>query len=412
VTGSFWTRYELREGYAEHGLPHPRLHREGDTIVSRARLGLKTNSVHIGESARVSATFVPQAAYTFGTTGTPVTILDSPPLTIYEGYASVGSDRYRFDAGRFAMDYGDALVIGNLGWNEAARAFNGARLHLTPASSPMFVDVFATLIVEGRALTLEPISGDTYFYGAYAGLGPFIAEKFDLDVYLLGQTLTSYEATDPTDDTVTLSRGSATELTFGSRVKGEVAIVDYRVEAGVQFGSTTPEPTTTAATPASADKTAFQADGEVGVAPVAGLRLMGGGFFATGNDSDTPQDEGWNELYPTGHKWLGLSDVAGVRTNIAGARAGIKYGGLEWLVASVDFHTFSRLQTDATGVDGSMGSELDLNLIHPIGKGAAVRAMYAVFLPNEDFWTPKSPDPDNAADPIHFLEVQFGYDFK
>jgi hypothetical protein len=412
ATGSFWSRYEFREGYQEHALSHPRLHREGDYIVSRARLGLKTNPVAVSDSSKVSATIVPQAAYTFGTTGTPVTILDSPPIVLYEGYASVGSDSYRFDAGRFAMDYGDALVIGNLGWNESARAFNGARLHLTPATSPMFIDAFATLISEGRGTTLEPVSGDTYFYGLYAGLGPLIAEKFDLDVYLLAQTLGSYDVADAMDPTVTLSRESATELTLGSRVKGGVDILDYRLEAGVQFGKTTTEPTVMTPTPAAANKTAFQVDGELGVAPVAGLRLSAGGFMATGDDLTTAKNEGWDELYPTGHKWLGLSDVVGPRTNVAGARAGLKYGGLQWLVASLDYHHFSRLQQDTSGVKGAMGDELDVNLIHPIGKGAVVRAMYAAFLPAKDFWVPKIMNADQAGHTIHYLEVQFGYDFK
>jgi hypothetical protein len=35
-----------------------------------------------------------------------------------------------------------------------------------------------------------------------------------------------------------------------------------------------------------------------------------------------------------------------------------------------------------------------------------------VFLPSGGFWEPKVPNPDEAGDPIHFLEVQFGYDFK
>jgi hypothetical protein len=174
---------------------------------------------------------------------------------------------------------------------------------------------------------------------------------------------------------VTLQRDSATEFTLGSRVKGEVAILDYRVEAGAQFGKTTGEPTAMGPTPAAADKTAFQVDGEIGVTPVKGLRINAGGFMASGDDLTTPENEGWNELYPTGHKWLGLTDVTGARTNIAGGRGGVKYGGLEWLVASLDFHAFSRMEEDASGEKGSMGSELDFNLIHPIGKGAAVRAM-------------------------------------
>jgi hypothetical protein len=34
------------------------------------------------------------------------------------------------------------------------------------------------------------------------------------------------------------------------------------------------------------------------------------GLVASGDDLSTPdRDEGWNELYPTTHKWLGLMDA-------------------------------------------------------------------------------------------------------
>ena len=43
------------------------------------------------------------------------------------------------------------------------------------------------------------------------------------------------------------------------------------------------------------------------------------GIYASGNDPATEKHEGWDELYPTAHKFLGLADVftrAVKRTNV------------------------------------------------------------------------------------------------
>src|SRR5688500_8303842 len=101
IGGSIWTRYELRKRYADHGLTsNRRRHREGDYLVSRARLVVKTRPLDIGNAMKAYATFVPQAAYTMGETGTTpanTTVGDQPAVTLYEGYASVGGSTARMD---------------------------------------------------------------------------------------------------------------------------------------------------------------------------------------------------------------------------------------------------------------------------------------------------------------------------
>lgn len=418
VRGSFWTRYELRSGYLEHGLSHPRLHREGDYVVSRARLSFATNPVDVGNQVQVSATFVPQAAYTFGeNTGAAPTISDHPTLALYEGYASVGSSKYRLDAGRFVLNYGDALVLGDLGWNEAARAFNGARVRFTPGEQPFYIDLLATLITDGRLATQEAVSGDAYFYGLYAGLGPLIAEGIDLDAYLLAQSRMkddAIELTDPTDETVTTtgSQDAATFVTLGSRVKGKASFLDYRAEAGIQFGKRPVAASFAAPNPNPQKKFGYQLDAEVGVAPTDGVRIGLEGLIASGDDLSTTDDfEGYDELYPTAHKFLGWNDIIGGRTNVASAVLHLKIAPAKPLTLSFDGHYFTRPQAGADGKDGSAGQELDTQVLYAIGGGAALRAMYGVFVPNEGFWEAKATSPDVAGDALHFFELQFGYNF-
>jgi hypothetical protein len=419
VAGSIWSRYEIRENYTAHGLSHPRLHREGDYVVSRARLVLATPAVDAGDGVTVSGTFAPQAAYTWGEQGGAATITDDPPIALYEGYFSIIGESASIQAGRFEMNYGDALVIGNLGWNESARSFNGARSSFELGGTPAFLDLFATIVTDGRAATGEALFGDVYFWGAYAGLGPLVSEGLDLDLYFLGQTH-GYQAnitvTDPNDPTATAigEREDATELTLGGRVKGKAGMVDYRLETGIQFGKAKVEPIFTRLDPDPQSKFAYQLDAELGLTPGAGFRLGVEGLVASGDDPGTSdKQEGYNELYPTGHKFLGLSDVVGPRTNVASGVLHLSYAASEALKFGLDAHYFSRLEPGADGKDGSMGSEFDTNVGYAIGGGASIRGMYAIFLPNEGFWETKpNVDPEEVGDPIHYFELQLGYDFK
>jgi hypothetical protein len=404
---------------------NPRTAREGDYVVSRARLSLKTENIDVGDGVYIAAAFVPQAAYTWGeNTGTNPTQTDHPALQLYEGYASVGSKHYRLDAGRFSMKYGDALIIGDVGWNELGRAFNGVRLRVSPTDKPAYIDGFVTLINEGRLVTQKPVSGDNYFWGVYAGLGPLLAEKLDWDVYWLNfstarsshVTLTGTGTPPPT---VVGNQDAAWEATLGSRVKGSVDPLDYRVEAGYQFGTRSVVPTFARPKPADVDRSAYQVDAEVGVAPVKGFRIGVEGLVASGDDLETlDKNEGYNELYPTAHKWLGLTDVIGPRTNIMSAVLHLSYKLGETWSFFADANYFSQPEKGALPsagtdqADGAMGEEIDVYTTYAIGRGAELKGLYGVFLPNEKYWDGKATSTDVAGNPIHYLEVQFGIDFK
>ncbi len=400
VTGSFFTRYELREGYEEHAsLTHPRLHREGDTFVYRARLGIETNPLDLGDGQSVLVKFAPQASGTSATQGTPTTIGDYYDLGVYEAYTRLQSKGFALDVGRFMMDYGDAMIIGNLGWNETARAFQGGRARFS-GESGYYTDVFVTLISEGSGATGAAFDGDQYFYGIYTGLGPLIG-NLDLDLYLLGQTWGANDNVvidDTTTPPTTASQEAATFATLGARVKQQIDSFDYRVEAGVQFG-------TAPATGADAvDKFAYHADGGVGISPIPGLRIGVGGLVASGDsDPNDDKNEAWDQLYPTAHKFLGLSDVFGARSNAVSGNADISYKVGPSLILKLQAHALARMEENAAG-ETYAGSELDSHIIHPIGKAGKLRAMYAIFLPNEDYW-------GGVSDNVHFLEVQYGYDF-
>jgi hypothetical protein len=102
-------------------------------------------------------------------------------------------------------------------------------------------------------------------------------------------------------------------LTGGIRVKQRISAVDYRVEAGVQTGHR-PRLGLERQT-----ALAYQGDAEAGVNLLDDrLRFALEGLYATGDDPDTAdRAEGWDQLYPTAHKFLGRADIIGPRTNVA-----------------------------------------------------------------------------------------------
>ncbi len=395
VDGSFWTRLEARENYERYAtLTNPRLHREGDRFVYRARLGLTTNPVGVGHGQAVLVRFAPQAYGTHSTGGQPPTINDGYDLGVYEAYVRLTSREIDLDVGRFRMNYGDAALIGDLDWNEAGRAFQGGRIRFKGRSG-YYTDVFATLITEGADSTNAIFEGDRYFYGIYTAMGPLIGDM-ELDAYILSQTWGSVAA-DPVAGPATDQEG-ASFFTLGARAKQQIDKFDYRAEAGVQLG------TTRVPGDDALDKFAYQVDVGAGFTPVRQFRIGLGGLVASGDDD--PNDstsKAWDPLFPTGHKFLGLTDVFGDRTNALSGNLDVKYQPTDALILKLQGHALMRMEADNASGEKYTGTEVDTHVIHPIGNGALLRGMYGVFVPANGYW--------GRNDPIHYVEAQFGYDF-
>lgn len=75
-----------------------------------------------------------------------------------------------------------------------------------------------------------------------------------------------------------------------------------------------------------------------------------GGLFASGDDPGTTKDEGWNQLYPTVHKFLGFMDVIGGRNNIAAGFAKVQLDATSKLRTGVDAHMFMPSKSGPYGV--------------------------------------------------------------
>ncbi|MFM2420719.1 MAG: hypothetical protein RL385_5442, partial [Pseudomonadota bacterium] len=83
------------------------------------------------------------------------------------------------------------------------------------------------------------------------------------------------------------------------------------------------------------------------------------------------------------------------------------------LAINLDGHIFARpekLGTAPTAKKGMAGSEVDLGAAYTLAKGLKVRALYALFMPSEDFYPVGNLGKGVSPDPVHFGEVELRYD--
>jgi hypothetical protein len=317
-----------------------------------------------------------------------------PVLGLHEGFLSLHlGEAFRLDVGRFEMFYGEHLVIGNLDWHPNGRAFDGARARFQPVEDGLFVDGFWTITTEGGLPAFG--ENDQYFYGLYAGLGPAIAPGLALDAYAL-----FLQNNDSIDLVTGAERDFSLRLTLGGRFRHRVEMIDVRVESGLQVG------TAGQIRPAAPQTiVAGQVDAELGLNLLDDrLRFALEGLFASGDGPSPDLNEAYNQLFPTAHAFLGLSDVMGGRSNVASGVLHITGKPLPQLAIHLDLHVFARPERPAGAVDNYAGAEGDLNVIWTPAEGLRGRVMYALFVPNAGFFP--------TDEPIHYLEVELGYVLK
>lgn len=379
-----WSRFEIRNGYDTLGVSRTRF-QEGDQTVFRARFTFETAPLKLTDDITGSVYFAPQASGSWGSAAGAG--IGEANLGIYEGYFKLSSSMLEGKVGRFAMNYGDALVIGNLDWHQAGRAFDGAHLRFKPGA--INIDAFVTQQSEGWPAPEPFMAGDNYFWGLYGQFGKAIAESLELDGYVLGKSAaaTDVQVADGMGGMMAVHKDAATFVTIGARAKQAIGMFDYRAEAGVQVGK--------AVGPATENVTrlAYQADLEAGISFAPGTRLAVNGAIASGDDIATETNSAWDELFPTTHKFLGLMDVIGFRTNILSANVKFNTKFTDSLAFAIHGHVFSRLQQPALGYVGDdklAGFEIDTMLKQDIGKFAYVQGLFGLFIPNGDHYATKT----------------------
>lgn len=155
--------------------------------------------------------------------------------------------------------------------------------------------------------------------------------------------------------------------------------LDWRLEVDGQVGHH-PESR-------DADTFAYSVDGEVGatVGGSASFRAAANGYIASGDDTETAnRNEGYHQLFPTAHKWMGLMDFVGPRSNVAGGALRLSARPHDRWKTYVNVYEFHRLEDSATQEAGRLGMEVDAGARFAIGQRTGLRFGYGVFAPVEE----------------------------
>jgi hypothetical protein len=210
--------------------------------------------------------------------------------------------------GRQELVFGEQRLIGHLNWTNTARSFDAAKLTLQHGNYK--VDAFAASVVNLREATANKSSGGNDLHGIYGSIAKIVPNG-TLEPYVLWR----------------LARGTRTETglpgktdrkVYGARFFGKMpANFDYSIEVVGQAGSVGSDNIRAAAAHATLGYT------------VAALkkkpRLVAEYNFASGDKTAGDGKQGtFDQLYPTGHDKLGLSDQVGWK-NIHDIRSGIEY---------------------------------------------------------------------------------------
>lgn len=359
-----------------------------DTFASlsqRSRLGANIRADHL------SAYLQLQHVAEWGVFGGDQ--LTDPVLLLHQGWLKYQpNDLVYVQAGRQQLAYGDHRVLGTVGWSQVGRAWDALRVGLTP-SKDFGVDIFAGRYFAGAiqtdfALQDSLFEGDSWLTGAYFKLRNFVEPAFDqVDLYALYDT-----RVDDLSDDLPNKRGL---LGLGGRLDGKWGIIDGNFEGMYELGSQCLPQSADPLVPCTdqtVDISAWFFDAVVGASVYQPwkLRLFAAYSYATGDDPETETNEAYFQFYPTAHKWLGLMDIIGPRTNIQDIRGGfsLKPGGVK---IGETVHHFTRLQPESQTV----GLEFDTTVFAPLTDNLDVGVGHGLFVPSDG--VANSGDPDGVA---------------
>ncbi len=320
--------------------------------------------------------------------------------------------------GRQDLIYGRERVIGKLDWMNEGRRFDGAKLFY---SSPTWdLDVFwvkpvyymntpysnpwNTHINEGMNRKIDHWREEQNFYGLYSTYKGIPRHQWDL--YFLGLNDRGFFVN------ANNRMGDLNVYTIGSRVAGTTGGFDYDVEGGGQWGKWDGDEVHAWMVGSDAGHTWKSAP----MTPRAGL-----GFdYATGDD--TPRDQShdtWNQLYPTGHAFLGYIDLVG-RQNIIAPNVNVSFKPLKNVTAKLFYYHFwldSNLDAlynaggvptrrNVTGSSGNdVGSELDATVAWQMDVHSSLLFGYS------HFWPSNFINSSGFSRDADFLYVQYQFKF-
>ncbi|HHT9124627.1 MAG TPA: alginate export family protein [Candidatus Brocadiia bacterium] len=218
--------------------------------------------------------------------------------------------------GRWRMSYGKEHLIGPLDWSNQGRAWDGARIRWSSKDSS-WIDGFITQI-DKDFLTGFPqaTDRDEVFWGVYGhctslkdyGVG-------EIEPYFIGRNNANSMAEKRLFGIGGTDITKENRYTAGLRLAGEppqLPGLDYEVDGLIQYGGLNVSGSNFDINQAYA----FYAIAGYTVKDMPLTPRFGGGItYATGTSDSELVNKGelntFDQLYPTGHRWLGYMDLVG-----------------------------------------------------------------------------------------------------
>ena len=312
------------------------------------------------------------ARKTVGPTGAPF----RAPADLRLAFADVGTaaSPVAVRIGRQELVYGEQRLVGHVGWSNAARTFDAARVTVR---RPAFdADVFAASVVRIVDGGVDRSGAGNRFAGAYLTAARLLPHA-SVEPYVFWKR----------DASVRGERGLVDDLTVataGVRVVGRLpARFDYGVEMAMQRGALGAE-TVRAWAGHWQLRESLPGPGTV--------RLAGEYNFASGDADPADGVRGtFDQLYPTPHDKYGLADQVGWK-NVHHARAGVELTPLAGWPVSANYHSWWLAERrDAAYTAGSavlarvaagaahrhVGQEVDLQVSRVVTAQLQLSAGYA-----------------------------------
>ena len=317
-----------------------------------------------------------QDARVGGKTVGPTTAPFRGPFDVRTLFADVGTAKAPVAArlGRQELAFGEQRLLGHLAWVNTGRTWDAARAILR--SKAFQVDVFAASLVRSLPDGFDKSGNGNRLVGAYATTAKLIP-KGTVEPYV-------FVRHDENLKSELGPFGSIDQTTVGARTAGKLPLgLDYGVEMALQRGSLADD---------SISAWAGHYQMRESLPGAGAIKLTSEYNFATGDKNPTDGTRAtFDQLYPTGHDKLGLSDQVGWR-NTHHLREGVEFSPVKATPISVNYQTWwlaektdglyaangNRIAFVAGGAASShVGQEIDVQVTRALTPQLQLAAGYA-----------------------------------
>jgi len=361
--------------------------------VLRTRLGFRLNAGDVSSYMQV------QYPYVMGWDAS--NLRTSGNLDVHQLYLNIDKfimQNLSLRIGRTELSYGDERLIGSVDWSYIGRTFDG--VVFSYECEAIAVDAFMTKQVERSTNNGTDNPGaapDDHFSGLWA-----VYKPLKLNVFALFNAEANRNTYGNIETNYTLN-------TFGLHYKNQYpsgfgVLLDYAMQMGTMEDFAT--------------STEIDISGMLIVGALSytfdnpmNPKIAAGIDMASGDDTETAEeDEGFNDLYYTGHKWRGHMDlfVDGMDEGLTDIFFKASVMPMPGTYLALTFHNFATGQDYDSVVDGAkvtaLGNELDIDLKMHLKQNLALMAGMGMFMAAEEW---KGPDADNGMWYYLGLSTQF-----